>query len=301
MAQIHTPGAISAVLALLAALSWGGGDFSGGMGVKAAGGSTRGALRVVIAGHAMSLVVLLVLFWAAHGRFGGGAPMWWGMGAGFAGALSLTAFYIALARGAMGTSAAVSGLLAAAIPAAVSMWMEGAPSALHLGGFACAAAAIWLIAAGPGSELDPETPGSGGTFGLAVFGGVGFGIYFVALRFSNTLGELEPMWLARAASLTTCLLLLLFVEREQQPGVSGPWLSGRAWLWAVGVAVLDTGGNLLFLEATRSGRLDVAAVLASLYPASTILLAAALLHEHPSRKQVAGMAVALAAVLMITV
>jgi drug/metabolite transporter (DMT)-like permease len=73
------------------------------------------------------------------------------------------------------------------------------------------------------------------------------------------------------------------------------------WLgWAVGVAVLDTGGNMLFLAATRLGRLDVAAVLSSLYPAGTILLAAWLLHERPTRRQFAGMAVALAAVVMIT-
>lgn len=291
----------SAVLALLAALTWGGGDFSGGMGVKAAGGSTRGALRVVMAGHAMSLAVLLVVFRATHGHGAGGGPMLWGLGAGVAGSLALTAFYVALARGAMGTSAAVSGLLAAAIPAAVSMGMEGAPSALRLAGFGFAAAAIWLIAAGPGSELDPKVPGSRGTFGLAVFGGVGFGIYFVALRFANPLGVLEPMWLARAASVSTCAVLLPVLGRERATGTSGPWLSRRAWLWAVGVAVLDTGGNLLFLAATRSGRLDVAAVLASLYPASTILLAAALLQEHPSRKQMVGMAVAVAAVVMITV
>jgi drug/metabolite transporter (DMT)-like permease len=70
--------------------------------------------------------------------------------------------------------------------------------------------------------------------------------------------------------------------------------------WALGTAILDTSGNLLFIAATRAGRLDVAAVLASLYPASTILLAAWTLHERPTRRQGLGMAIAAAAVVMIT-
>jgi drug/metabolite transporter (DMT)-like permease len=71
--------------------------------------------------------------------------------------------------------------------------------------------------------------------------------------------------------------------------------------WAMGGLVMDTSGNLLFIAATRAGRLDVAAVLASLYPASTILLAAWMLRERPTRRQGLGMAVAAAAVVMITI
>jgi drug/metabolite transporter (DMT)-like permease len=78
-------------------------------------------------------------------------------------------------------------------------------------------------------------------------------------------------------------------------------LTGVVMWWAMGAVLLDTTGNLLFIAATRAGRLDVAAVLASLYPASTILLAAWTLHERPTRRQGLGMAVAAAAVVMITV
>jgi drug/metabolite transporter (DMT)-like permease len=80
-----------------------------------------------------------------------------------------------------------------------------------------------------------------------------------------------------------------------------PWLSLTAIGWAMGVALLDTGGNLLLIAATRTGRLDVAAVLSSLYSAVTILLAAWRLHERPTRRQIAGMAAALVAVVMITI
>jgi drug/metabolite transporter (DMT)-like permease len=297
------------LLALASAASWGGGDFSGGMGVKAAGGSTAGALRVVLVAHAASLAVLLGLLTMEHAPLPHGTPLLWGLGAGVTAGISLTAFYIALARGAMGGSAALSGLLAAAIPAAVSSVMEGVPAPWRLAGFALALAAIWLIAAGPSPEAEHAVDGSEptessrATLVLALIGGVGFGIYFVALRLANPLGVLEPMALARAASLVTCALLLVIVSLRSKRGVTEARakLTRMAVAWAVGVALLDTGGNLLFIAATRSGRLDIAAVLASLYPAGTILLAAWHLHERPTRRQLTGMAIAAAAVVMITV
>jgi drug/metabolite transporter (DMT)-like permease len=290
-----TRGASSgALLALLAAVSWGGGDFSGGMGVKAAGGSTRGALRVVITAHTLSLLVMAAVL-AVQGWSWSLKPGLWGLGCGVVAGLSLSAFYVALARGTMGASAAVSGLLAAAIPAAVGMVLEGRPSVVRLLGFGLAAAAIWLVAAP--SEHVEEAPE---VRWLAIAGGVGFGLYFAGLKFANPLGVFEPMALARIGSLLTCLLLLAFVRGGPRSAGAG-WLTRSGWLWAVGVAVLDTGGNLLYIAATRAGRLDVAAVLAALYPASTILLAALLLKERPGRRQLVGMAVAVAAVVMVTV
>jgi len=99
------------LLALAAALLWGGGDFSGGMGVKTVGGSVAGALRIVILSHLVSFSVLISIILLRGAAFPHGAVLAWGLTAGIAGGLSLTAFYIALSRGAMGASAAVSGLL----------------------------------------------------------------------------------------------------------------------------------------------------------------------------------------------
>lgn len=299
------------LFALAAAATWGGGDFSGGMGVKAAGGTTAGALRVVVIAHASSLAVLLAILWLQHASLPHGAPLAWGLVAGVTAGISLTAFYIALARGAMGGSAALSGLLAAAIPAAVSTVLEGVPTSLRIVGFVLALAAIWLIAAGPSPESEHAVDGSEPsessrmTLVLALVGGIGFGIYFVALRLANPLGVLEPMAVARSGSLVTTVLLLVAVSVRSK-SASGVQtqptkLTRMALMWALGVAVLDTGGNLLFIAATRTGRLDIAAVLASLYPASTILLAAWHLHERPTRRQLAGMAIALGAVVMITI
>jgi drug/metabolite transporter (DMT)-like permease len=287
----------NALMALAAAAAWGGGDFSGGMGVKTSGGSTRAAVRIIVLAHVASLAVLACVIFLHHEPLPHGALLGWSLLAGVAVAVSLTAFYIALSRGEMGVSAAISGLLAAAIPAVVSTLLEGAPGLLKLAGFALALAAIWVIAAGP----SPENAGGRGTLGLAILAGVGFGIYFVALRMANPLGVVMPTTLARVGSLATCGVMLLALRVGGNEGRSAWRLGPVAMGWALAAAVLDTGGNLLFVGATRLGRLDVAAVLGSLYPAGTILLAAWRLHERPTRRQVVGMVMALVAVVMISV
>ena len=292
----------NALPALAAAILWGGGDFSGGMGVKSAGGGVRAALRVVLLSHLTSFVVLVAIARIRGDAFPHGAYLAWGIGAGVAGGLSLTCFYTALSRGAMGASAAVSGLLAAAIPAAVSMGREGSPGALPMLGFAVAGMAIWLIAAGPASDSGLASDSARGagreTAVLAMLAGVGFGIYFVALKMAGPAGVVWPMATARMGSLSTCSLVFLGL-RVGGGKAEAVRFGRRAAGWALSTALLDTSGNLLFLAATRAGRLDVAAVLASLYPASTILLAALALGERPTRRQAIGMATAVAAVAMI--
>ncbi|MBS1798322.1 MAG: DMT family transporter [Acidobacteria bacterium] len=296
------------LLALAAAVLWGGGDFSGGMGAKYAARTARnpmdGALRVVLTSHAASFVVLTAIALLRGDRFPHGITLVCGLLAGVMGGLSLTAFYIALSRGAMGASAAISGLLAAAIPSAVSIAHDGSPGWMRMAGFVIAGCAIWMIAAGENPEA---LPASAETMWLAVGSGAGFGIYFVALKYAAAGGLVWPMATARIGSLTTCSAILLATILTSNPplkiellGTRRFWLPRKAVLWALTTALGDTSGNLLFMAATRAGRLDVASVLASLYPASTILLAAWALHEKPTRRQGAGMLVAAVAVVMIT-
>lgn len=287
----------TALIALGSAASWGGGDFSGGMGARSTGKGLLGTMRFVMLMQVASMTVLVTLLAATHARLPHGAPMLWALTAGACGGVGLVAFYKALSRGAMGVSAAISGLLAAAIPAVVSSVLEGLPGALRLAGFVVAAVSIWLVAAG----ASPENVGSArGTMGLAIFSGVAFGVYFVALKMANPLGELMPVALARAGGFVVLASLAMwtYVRSPEERANSVRWSAG--WPWALAVALLDTGGNLLFIAATRVGRLDVTSVLTSLYPAGTILLAAWQLHERPTRRQVVGMATALVAVVMVT-
>ena len=255
------------------------------------------ALRVILLSHAVSLGVLLVAVWWRGDAFPHGAALAWGLGAGVTAGIALACFYVALSRGAMGASAALSGLLAAAIPAAVSASAEGSPGLMRLVGFLVAGLAIWLIAAGPNPEA---TAADRGTVWLAVVAGVGFGVYFVALKFAGSAGVIWPLATCRMGSLTVCSLLVVGMALKADAGEGKIRLTRRVVVWALVAVLLDTSGNLLFVAATRAGRLDVAAVLASLYPASTILLAAWMLRERPTRRQGWGMAVAAAAVAMIT-
>ena len=278
----------NALLALMAAGFWGVGDFSGGMGVKTAGGSVGAALRVVVLSHMTSFSVLLIAALTLGDPFPHGRLLAWGLAAGVAGGTSLSAFYIALSRGAMGASAAISGVLAAAIPAVVAMIADGSPGWRKGVGFLVAGAAIWMIAAGDAAHEDASTTW------LAIGAGAGFGLYFVALKYAGAGGVIWPMATARMGSISTCALILLGLR-----GAGSVRITGRVVRWVLSTALFDTSGNLIFIAATRAGRLDVAAVLASLYPASTILLAAWVMKERPTRRQGLGMVVAVVAVVLI--
>jgi len=205
-------------------------------------------------------------------------------------------FYVALSEGNMGPATAISGLLSAGIPAAVGMIAQGSPGARQAAGFFIAAAAIWIIAEGaPGERVSRRT------LMLSLLAGVSFGIYFIGLREANSAGLLWAMATARIGSVcTTAAALSLMALFAPKSGGAGVSFGSRAIRFAMMTVLLDTAGNLMFIASTRMGRLDVAAVLASLYPASTIILAAWILHERPTTRQRWGMALALAAVVMIT-
>jgi len=288
----------NALLALASATLWGGSDFAGGMGVKRAGGDLRGGLRVVLLSHLSSLLVLIAIVGLRGNAIPHGALLVWGLAAGVLGGLSLTAFYVALSRGAMGASAAVSGLLAAAIPAALSLAMDGSPGARTLFGFTVAGVAIWLIAVVPGEVAGGAARRT--TMTLATLAGVGFGLYFAALKMAGPAGVVWPMALARIGSIAVCAPMLLVVAlRGSKRSEVRARLGLPTVLWTLATALMDTSGNMLFIAATRAGRLDIASVLASLYPAGTILLAALALGERPTRRQALGMATAAVAVALI--
>ena len=290
----------NAALGLLAAVLWGGGDFAGSIAVKRSGGNVRGALFVVLAGHLLSLLVVGSLAAARGESFPHGAPLAWAVCGGAISGISLVAFYLALADGHMGSAAAISGLLCAAVPAVVSGFTEGSPGLRRLLGFAFAGGAIWLIASASGSGAGASRR----AIVLSTLGGLGFGVYFVSLKYAGTAGLLWAMGAARvgSASMAALLLVALLLTSHRQNGDAAGEAAGRArtFAWIVAGAAMDTGGNLSFLAATRAGRLDVAAVLSSIYPASTILLAAWLLKERTTVRQRWGMALALVAVVFVT-
>jgi drug/metabolite transporter (DMT)-like permease len=128
--------------------------------------------------------------------------------------------------------------------------------------------------------------------GTAVLAGIGFSAFLVLSKQAAVESVFWPLVIARAASMTTMLSICMAARRPWAPAAS-------ALKFIVIAGVLDSVGNALFVAATRRGRLDVAAVLSSLYPATTVLLARFVLKERISTLQTTGMAAALIAVPLI--
>lgn len=283
-----TPSGASAGLGLLSAASWGGSDFVGGLGARRAS-----SLLVAISGHFVSLLVLLAVCLGFHLALPGAHSTFFAALGGFEGALALAIFYRALAMGAMGLTAALTGLLTALVPTLFSLAHEGLPAPLTLAGLAAGCVAIWLITHQPASSGRQATPTLALLLGALC--GAGFGCQLICFKIAGTEGGL--LWImtaARAAGVFALALVLLFALPPR--GARGGF-----WLTGISAGMLDTIGNLFYIRAAQLGRLDVAAVICSLYPAGTILLAALVLRERPSRRQLAGMAVALAAVALLSI
>ncbi len=301
------------VLGLAAAVVWGGADFTGGI---AARRGHSGSL--VFLAHGTSLVLLLPAVLWTHTSPLSGQSWVWGLLSGAFGGFALMLFYEALADGAMGISAALAGVLTAALPVGVAVFREGRPAGLQMAGFAVAALAIGLIAWSPEKPLDDRGT-SGRSLVLAAVGGLGFGVQLVVLHLLSAQGSVvRALTLSRAGGAIAGATVMLFMALRgggmltaATEGVlknatgAQPMPTIRSGtivflLLAALTGLLDTAGNGLYMSAALVGRMDVAAVLASLYPGATILLAVWLLHERTTRLQAAGMALALVAVALIS-
>src|SRR5580658_5502458 len=130
----------AASLGLMSAASWGGSDFVGGVGARRAP-----VMLVVASGHLFSLIILLALCLAIRLPMPGSHYLIFAALGGFEGSMALAVFYRALAMGAMGLTAALTGLLTALVPVAFSLFHEGLPTPLTAIGLATGLVAIWLI------------------------------------------------------------------------------------------------------------------------------------------------------------
>lgn len=285
-----TSSGAAAGLGLMSAATWGGSDFVGGVGARRAP-----ALLVVVSGHLFSFLVLLAICLGIRMAVPGPHFLIFAALGGFEGSLALAVFYRSLAMGAMGLTAALTGLLTALVPVTFSLFHEGLPAPLTAVGLAMGLAAIWMITHTPAAK-GAKTEGSStprAALLLGALAGTGFGTQLILFKMASGGGMLWVMTSARAAGVAAMLVVLLAFPPK------GPWRG--FWLTGIAAGALDTIGNLFYLQAARFGRLDVAALVCSLYPAGTILLAALVLRELPTRRQMAGIALALAAVALLSV
>lgn len=268
-----------AVFGLLSAASFGTADFSGGIAAKRA--HVFGVLTVA---RACGLALMLAFAWTTHEPVPSRIDLLWAGAAGVVGGLALPALYRALAIGKMGIAAPVTSVLSAALPVVVAGFTEGLPHTVQIVGLLLALVALWFISR-PEGRIRPQG------LGLALFAGVGFGSFLVFMKQATHAAVYWPLATALGVSLVLAVIILV-VQRGSLPGVG-------VLPVAFAASVLDTFGNFFFILAAQRGRLDVAAVLSSLYPAFTVLLARMVLKERITRLQTAGMTAALIAVPLI--
>ncbi len=275
---------MAVLFGLLTALFFGSGDFCGGISAK-----KTSVINVVAFSHLVGLigVVLLAPFLAdafTWGDFGLGVI------GGSLGGIGVALLYRGLANGPMAVVAPLTAITSAAVPAVWGVAGGETLSAIAWIGVAVAVVAIGLSSI-PNEQDD--APVTGRVIGESLLAGACFGTMFIA--FDATSEATAPWPVVGARVLTSGLLLTYIATRAR----SGLHTIRPALGTIVLTGIFDTGSNVLFLLATNLGDLSIVAVLSSLYPAITVVLARFVLDEAMSRTQLAGLAGAITASVLI--
>jgi drug/metabolite transporter (DMT)-like permease len=282
-----SPELMVVITGVLASLSYGSGDFFG-----ASASKRMPAFSVVALGHLLSLVVLIVI--AIVSQDAPLTPQDWLFAAlaGLSGSLGLSGFYQALSMGKMGLAAPIVAVVATAFPVLIGILTEGRPSDLQFIGFGLGLLGIFLV----------SYEGSGGSnasnqkiIRTAVLAGLAFGGFFIFMaQVGESAGLFWSLVGVRAASSSFMIVLGLLTKQLIRPP------NRQVIVFIVCASILDVGGNIFYILAERGGRLDIAVVTSSLYPAVTVLLAWLVLRERLIRWQVLGLVAALGAVILIS-
>jgi drug/metabolite transporter (DMT)-like permease len=280
---------MAALLALISALCYGVSDFSGGLAARRVP-----ATAVVLVSNAVSLVLAVLAVAFLPGSAYSAGDVAWGAAAGAVGLLGVVLLYRGLAIGPMSVVAPLTAVLSAVVPVVVGVVRGERPGALAVTGVVLALPAMVLIGR--------ESRGSHGgrltrrALISALSAGVSFGGFYVLLAQTGPSGGAWPLVGQRAASVAI-LLGLVAVAAMRRAATS----AHGALRLAVIAGFTDFAANLAYVLATHRGLLALVAVISSLYPATTLLLARGLLKERLARQQTAGLLLAAAAVALIAV
>ncbi|HUI87894.1 MAG TPA: EamA family transporter [Anaerolineales bacterium] len=278
---------LTIIFGIFAAATWGAGDFAGGLASRHAG-----VYQAALYGEAFGVVLLLAEVPFIH-EPAMPLTLWIiDMAAGAIMAVGLMIFYRALGEGQMSVAAPVSALMTAGLPVIATALMMGLPSLTTLAGFALALLAVWMVSqsGGPSKKAlvrlaDVRMPLIAGLF---------FGIYFILIHLGSQHAVLWPLLAARSTGTLTVLVICAFEGEVRIP-------QKTVWLLIALNAAWDVGGNAFYILAGQVGRMDVAAVLSSLYPGITVILARIILREKLTGVQFAGILAALVAIVLMTI
>jgi drug/metabolite transporter (DMT)-like permease len=277
---------LSILYGLTSALTWGAADFTGGIASK-----RTNVYGVVIGAESFGMVLFIALALV----FRESVPPWqtwmWGSASGLSGGFGLLLLYRAFSNGRMSVAAPVSAVIAAIIPVVVGAFLDGLPAMWTFAGILLALGAVWLIAHGEGASENAAIRLNEIT--LPLIAGVVFGMYFVFMHQASREAIFWPIVASRLAS-SAGILGYALISRKS-------WRPDRKNLPLIALSgILDASGNAFYVLGGQIGRLDVSAVLGSLYPGSTVLLAGLFLHERLNRLQMTGILAALAAIVLMT-
>ena len=193
----------------------------------------------------------------------------------------------------MGVVAPVAAVVTVILPVGTSIFAEGIPAVGQLVGFGLALIAVWLISrTGRGGSIQARE------LGYAVLAGCGFGLWLIVIdRVSDT----AILWPLNASKITSVGAIWVASLLARQPLIRSRGQVRLAKQLPIMIlsGLCDAGGNAFYALASRAGRLDTAAVLSSLHPAITALMAWILLGERLTRQQTFGVMVALTAIALI--
>ncbi|MFW9854607.1 MAG: DMT family transporter [Candidatus Thorarchaeota archaeon] len=273
---------VAAIYGLSSAVSWGVGDFSGGLATK-----QKNVYSVVFISQIFGLLALLVLAFISLEQLPSLNDIFWGILAGTCGVLGILALYSGLATN-MGIVSPVSSVTTVIIPLLVGLFLETFPTPLQISGFLLALVAIWLVS---GSNYTYHLQ----SLKLAVLAGTGFGFFLVFIDRVTTGALFFPLVAARLASLSVLTIILLTKRQIDAPK------DLKMFIVIALAGIFDIGGNTFFALATQTGRLDIAAVLTSFFPVVTVFLAWLILKEKITRLQIIGMVLAVFCIILITI
>lgn len=274
---------MAALLALIASLTWGVADYMGGIASRKASPTQV----LVVAYPSGAVIITLMAFLAVPGEFSTDAALW-GILAGSIGALAVALLYIALSRGPMGVVSPITAVMSGAVPTAVGLLNGERLTPLGITGIAIAALAVILVSREKGEHVKVAPS----TILISIASGSAIGLYLSALSLAP---EESGIWAATVGRWTSSILVAVVVFAV----IKNFTRNGFPWMLAIVSGFLDATANAVFQLASQRGLLSIVAVLGSLYPATTALLARFLIQERLSRIQIGGVLLAFLAAALL--
>lgn len=257
--------------ALLAAITWGVGDFLGGFTTK-----TSHVSITVFVGHTIGLLMLIPFYFILDEENLSRNEIMFSAVAGLSGVVGLYMLYMGLSKGKMGYVAPISAVIAMMLPVIVGFLDHGFLELSKYIGIFLAIGSIWGLTKG-----DVGTLSKSDLF-YAIMSGLGIGLFLIFISYGGKDATFSPMIVARIASVALFFIIVMYRKGK---GSSFGYLGNRQMILICGSGFFDMTANLLFIKATQYGALEIASILSSLYPTTTIILSWIILKDKIEKEK----------------